>query len=128
MKTSIAAMALALSLAGCAQSVDATQGTAALSTETDGSLESKIIRGRTTKAEVATLLGQPTQKGMGADGAESWIFTRQEGSVSMGMFSPISGGVRMKQVTVQFDKAGRVVNFVWNENQLMGTPQQAQSR
>ncbi len=63
--------ALAL-LAGCATA------TSTYGTDFSSDNVSKIVKGKTTEAELVTLFGEPYSKTKGAPGQESWMWTYSE--------------------------------------------------
>jgi outer membrane protein assembly factor BamE (lipoprotein component of BamABCDE complex) len=107
----------AISLVGCGGQ-QLSGGPESIKQESDATLDMKLIRGKTTKAEVQALFGPPSLKGLNPDGTEAWIYSRSEiqtGTIVPLIFAPVTpGSVMMKQLQIQFDKSNRVKNYVLN--------------
>jgi outer membrane protein assembly factor BamE (lipoprotein component of BamABCDE complex) len=124
----------ALLLCGCA-SESFTTGTAQLSRE---SVNRNIVNGRTTKAQVRALLGEPQSQStsdMGAAGfAECWVYKKtffrdaaDKGfgrAVLLGIANPYGTGydrVEVSILLVTFDRSGRVTGHTLT-NAAQGAP------
>ncbi|MDO8775723.1 MAG: outer membrane protein assembly factor BamE [Burkholderiaceae bacterium] len=98
----------ALSLGGCAM------GNESLAKEDATTLQQKITKGKTTKAEIQTMFGEPSEKGI-RNGREYWMYRLQTASAKT--FIPFAGlatgnsGTEIKDLTIDFNKAGVVVNY-----------------
>lgn len=104
----VVSMAMVGGLSGCSH------GTQALASENQQSLESKLVRGKTTKAEVQALFGEPAQKSNRAAG-ESWLYTSNEMSAKTFVpFLPIitgDYGTKMRNLEINFNKKGVVADY-----------------
>jgi outer membrane protein assembly factor BamE (lipoprotein component of BamABCDE complex) len=107
-----AVIAMPALLAGCAI------GNSALDNETQETLEQKLIRGKTTKDQIISQLGQPGQRGASASGQEYWVYSL--GKIGGKVFIPFaplitgSNGGGTKTLTIYF--TGNVVqNFLYSE-------------
>lgn len=98
----------AAGLGGCAA------GDQVLAKEDATTLQQKIIKGKTTKAEIQTMFGEPSEKGT-KNGREYWMYRLQTASAKT--FIPFSSmatgnsGTEIKDLTVEYNKAGVVVNY-----------------
>lgn len=78
------------------------------------SLQQKIVRGKTTKAEVRTLFGNPAEIGFSDSGNEQWSYEYQQVNVFKVYGALFSGGRTDeggKKIVVLFDKNGIVLNY-----------------
>lgn len=101
-------LSTALSLGGCAM------GNESLAKEDATTLQQKIIKGKTTKAEIQTMFGEPSEKGT-KNGREYWMYRLQTASAKT--FIPFAGlatgnsGTEIKDLTIEYNKVGVVVNY-----------------
>lgn len=86
MKKIALAVALAVTLAGCASS-----GNQQLKNETETSVQSKIQEGKTTKAEVKSVFGSPDAVSYTDGGNEIWKYTFAKVKVNGTSFIPFYG-------------------------------------
>ncbi|EOQ30427.1 MULTISPECIES: hypothetical protein [Citrobacter] len=86
MKKMALAVALAVTLAGCASS-----GNQKLKSETETSVQSKIQEGKTTKVEVKTLFGSPDAVSYTDGGNEIWKYSFAKVKVNGTSFIPFYG-------------------------------------
>ena len=86
MKKIALAVALAVTLAGCASS-----GNQKLKSETETSVQSKIHEGKTTKVEVKTLFGSPDAVSYTDGGNEIWKYSFAKVKVNGTSFIPFYG-------------------------------------
>jgi len=111
--TKLAASALALafvvSLTGCAGT-----GNDALRAETESSVDTKIVDGKTQKYEVRTMFGSPTKTDFTDGGLEIWRyeFTKVHGDAVnyvpiINIFGSSASGQK-KELVVMFDQNGVV--------------------
>lgn len=86
MKKMALAVALAVTLTGCASS-----GNQKLKSETETSVQSKIHEGKTTKVEVKTLFGSPDAVSYTDGGNEIWKYSFAKVKVNGTSFIPFYG-------------------------------------
>ncbi|HCR3787763.1 TPA: hypothetical protein ON708_001292 [Citrobacter freundii] len=86
MKKMALAVALAVTLTGCASS-----GNQKLKSETETSVQSKIQEGKTTKVEVKTLFGSPDVVSYTDGGNEIWKYSFAKVKVNGTSFIPFYG-------------------------------------
>ncbi|EIL6443268.1 hypothetical protein LJU39_11505 [Citrobacter freundii] len=86
MKKMALAVALAVTLTGCASS-----GNQKLKSETETSVQSKIQEGKTTKVEVKTLFGSPDAVSYTDGGNEIWKYSFAKVKVNGTSFIPFYG-------------------------------------
>ncbi|ATF49305.1 hypothetical protein RVV73_002781 [Citrobacter freundii] len=86
MKKIALAVALAVTLAGCASS-----GNQKLKSETETSVQSKIQEGKTTKVEVKSLFGSPDAVSYTDGGNEIWKYSFAKVKVNGTSFIPFYG-------------------------------------
>lgn len=86
MKNIALAVALTVTLAGCASS-----GNQQLKNETETSVQSKIQEGKTTKAEVKTFFGSPDNVSYTDGGNEIWKYSFAKVKVNGTTFIPFYG-------------------------------------
>lgn len=86
MKKMALAVALAVTLTGCASS-----GNQKLKSETETSVQSKIHEGKTTKVEVKTLFGSPDAVSYTDGGNEIWKYSFAKVKVNGISFIPFYG-------------------------------------
>ena len=110
MKKIVLAIAVAGTLAGCTSI-----GNEAIRNETDESLSQKIVKGKSTKADVRAALGGPSFTSFVDGGNEQWTYnlaTHQQNPVSYVVGGLYSGGQgKTKNAIVLFDKKGVVLNY-----------------
>jgi len=116
---------------GCA-SQSVTTGTKQLSREF---VEKNLVKGKTTKAQVRALLGEPQSTTSGSlvnlpgVPAETWAYTKtfyrdaqEKGfgyAVALGMVNPYGSGydrVEVSTLMVTFDKSGRVMGHIFSSS------------
>lgn len=118
MQTRIVYVSLALAMAcaavgglsGCAM------GNTTIAKESADTLGSKLVPGKTTKEDVQKEFGEPMTKSF-AGGRETWAYQMYDSSVRT--FIPFAGlitgveGQEMTDLSIDFDKRGRVVRHVF---------------
>jgi outer membrane protein assembly factor BamE (lipoprotein component of BamABCDE complex) len=114
--TLLAAAALTLSvLAGCAT------GNTSLTDETPTTLQQKLVKGKTTKADVIAQFGEPSERGADS-GKEYWAY--QMAASSAKTFIPFasavtgSSGIAGKYLRIYFNKKGVVDSYDLNETKI----------
>ena len=102
-------------VAGCASS-----GNKALAKEDAQSVQSKIQKGTTTKADVNKAFGKPTSVTSSSDGKETWVYSLSNVKIHGSSFIPFYGlfkngsDINVKQLIVTYN--GDVVeNYTMNE-------------
>lgn len=73
-------------IAGCS-----TSGNQHLKNETSQSLQSKIIKNKTTKSEITASLGEPDTRTTLDDGNEEWMYTMDNNQFDATTFIPVIG-------------------------------------
>jgi outer membrane protein assembly factor BamE (lipoprotein component of BamABCDE complex) len=87
----------------------------------------QIEYGKTTKAQIKEMLGEPNGMKYGADGKETWIFVYAEGQARPATFIPIvglfAGGTdgSAKKLIFAFDEKGVLQKEGSGESQVKGT-------
>ncbi|WP_261150820.1 outer membrane protein assembly factor BamE domain-containing protein [Serratia entomophila] len=116
MKKILFVAAAAIALAGCASG-----GNKSIEQETQVGVQSKIIKGKTTKQGVKAIYGDPTSVSLSSDGKEQWHYVFTNTQVSGKAFIPIYGlfdngaTTNMKQLIIVFN--GDVVdNYLFNNS------------
>lgn len=111
--------ASAFLVAGCAS-----VGNEKLRTESEGSVQQKIVEGKTTKGEVRTMFGSPLKTSFTDGGLEIWTFEFTKVSADAISYIPIvnlfgaSASGTKKELVVMFDKASVVQRFSMSESQV----------
>ncbi|MEN3931560.1 hypothetical protein WJT86_10900 [Microvirga sp. W0021] len=109
---------LAATLAGCASS-----GNEAIRGETVHTLDSKIVKGRTTKADVRAQIGDPSSVSFTDAGNEIWTYTHEVATAKVENFVPVvnyftrGADVKSKSVVILFDSRGVVKNYTLSDAQ-----------
>jgi outer membrane protein assembly factor BamE (lipoprotein component of BamABCDE complex) len=107
--------AAALVVAGCAS-----VGNENLRNESQTSIEQKIVKGKTTKAEVSATLGSPDDTSFTDSGNEIWKYRHVVSTAKASSFIPVislfaaGSDQEKKEVVVLFDKAGVVTNYTFS--------------
>ncbi|OBU09915.1 hypothetical protein AYY18_18980 [Morganella psychrotolerans] len=95
---------VAVSLSGCG----ATAGNKKLANETQESIQTKLISGQTTKAEVKAAFGDPSGVGFTSDKEEQWSYafanTKIKGKTFIPFYGMFAGGAttKLKQLVIIF--------------------------
>jgi PBP1b-binding outer membrane lipoprotein LpoB len=90
-------------LSGCAS----TAGSQSFNNETSQSLNSKLIKGRTTKTDVLSQFGEPTSKNIDSN-EEIWLYSSVNSKMSAMTYIPIVGifsngtDMKTKSLTITF--------------------------
>ncbi len=121
MKTSrIAACVVVVGLlAGCAST-----GNETLRSESEDSVQKKIVEGKTTKKEVRTMFGSPLKTNFTDSGLEVWTYEFTKATVDAVSFIPIvnmfgsSASGTKKELVVLFSRAGVVQRYAMSESDV----------
>ncbi|MDE7586597.1 hypothetical protein [Enterobacter hormaechei] len=96
-------------LSGCS-----TSGNQNLKNETPQSLQSKIIKNKTTKTELLTKLGEPDTRTTLDDGNEQWRYFMYNNQFNASTFIPVvgllTGGSQTQSRTLEIDFNGETVS------------------
>ncbi|EPV6061360.1 hypothetical protein ACV7YZ_004509, partial [Escherichia coli] len=96
-------------LSGCSIS-----GNQNLKNETPQSLQSKIIKNKTTKTELLTKLGEPDTRTTLDDGKEQWKYFMSNNQFNATTFIPVvgllTGGSQTQSKTLEIDFKGETVS------------------
>ncbi|EAS3779289.1 hypothetical protein D6F12_12470 [Salmonella enterica] len=96
-------------LSGCS-----TSGNQNLKNETPQSLQSKIIKNKTTKTELLTKLGEPDTRTTLDDGNEQWRYFMYNNQFNASTFIPVvgllTGGSQTQSGTLEIDFNGETVS------------------
>ena len=118
-KLAAATAAAVLLLAGCAS-----VGNETLRQETEASVQTKIVEGKTTKPEVRGMFGSPLKTSFTDGGLEIWTYEFSKVSADAVSYIPIvnlfgatASGTK-KELVVLFDKAGVVQRFSMSESDV----------
>ncbi|ELB8108428.1 TPA: hypothetical protein ACUNL9_001433 [Salmonella enterica] len=96
-------------LSGCS-----TSGNQKIKNETAQSLQSKIIKNKTTKAEIVSKLGEPDTKTTLDDGNEQWRYFMYNNQFNASTFIPVfgllTGGSQTQSKTLDIEFNGQTVS------------------
>jgi len=96
-------------LSGCS-----TSGNQNLKNETPQSLQSKIIKNKTTKTELIAKLGEPDTKTTLDDGNEQWRYFMYNNQFNASTFIPVvgllTGGSQIQSKTLEIEFKGEIVS------------------
>lgn len=110
-----AALALSIGLTGCAT------GNTSLSTESRGTLQQKLVKGKTTKSDVVSNFGEPSERGS-EGGKEYWAYQFAQSSaksfIPFATLATGSSGTTGKYLRIYFDKKGVVDNYTMSESKI----------
>ncbi|MDV2276033.1 hypothetical protein VC885_18635 [Citrobacter freundii] len=106
----------ALLISGCSIS-----GNQHLKKETSQSLQSKIIKNKTTKSEIITALGEPETKATLDSGNEEWTYSMDNNQFDATTFIPVigllTGGSQTQAKTLEIEFKGETVSkWTFSEN------------
>ena len=108
-KTALALLAASLVLAGCVNS-----GNQTLKSESQESIKSKLVKGKTTKEDVQSHFGAPYSRSTQDDGNEVWSYVMHNSQMNATSFIPVvglfTGGSDNQSKTLQITFNGNVVN------------------
>jgi outer membrane protein assembly factor BamE (lipoprotein component of BamABCDE complex) len=117
--TRIVVVLAVLALGGCASG-----GNESLRKESETSVQTKLVEGKTTKAEVRTMFGSPLRTSFTDGGLEVWTFEFTNVSADaisyvpiVNLFGATSSGTK-KELVVLFDKAGITQRFSMSESDV----------
>lgn len=110
---SISLVVAVASLTGCSY------GAKQLQNESTMSLEGKLVRGKTTKDQVRTMLGEPTETGQDR-GKEVWVYSQAD-TTGKGYipFVPLftgEYGATSRQLSVFFTRNGLVDDWTFRQS------------
>lgn len=105
-----------LFISGCS-----TSGNQQLKNETSQSLQSKIIKNKTTKSEIITGLGEPDTRTTLDSGNEKWIYFMNNNQFDATTFIPVvgllMGGSKTQARTLEIEFKGETVSkWTFSEN------------
>lgn len=85
----------------------------------DAAKKELIVKGKTTKAEMVNIFGEPKDKGIDSQNREQWIYLYEEGEYKgdpwTGIYGCVESKIRTKKLLVIFD--GDIVqNFVYSDS------------
>jgi len=104
-------------LAGCAST-----GNETLRSETEASVQKKIVEGKTTKGDVKGMFGSPLKTSFTDAGQEIWTYEFSKVSDDAVSYIPIvnlfgaSASGTKKELVVMFDKVGVVQRYAMSES------------
>lgn len=103
-------------ISGCS-----TSGNQHLKKETSQSLQSKIIKNKTTKSEIITTLGEPETRTTLDSGNEEWIYSMDNNQFDTTTFIPVigllTGGSQRQAKTLEIEFKGETVSkWSFSEN------------
>ncbi|EBX8915157.1 TPA: hypothetical protein LT049_004720 [Salmonella enterica subsp. enterica serovar Agoueve] len=97
------------SISGCS-----TSGNQKIKNETAQSLQSKLIKNKTTKNELLVKLGEPDTRTTLDDGNEQWRYFMYNNHFNASTFIPVvdllTGGSQIQSKTLEIDFKGEVVS------------------
>ncbi len=105
-----------LNISGCS-----TSGKKKKKKETSQSLQSKIIKNKTTKSEIITALGEPETRTTLDSGNEEWTYSMDNNQFDATTFIPVvgllTGGSQTKAKTLEIEFKGETVSkWSFSEN------------
>ena len=110
---------VALALLGCAST-----GNETLRTESEASVQNKMVEGKTTKSEVKAKFGSPAKTSFTDGGLEIWTYEFTNVSADaisyvpiVNMFGGSASGVK-KELVVLFDKSGVIQRYSMSESNV----------
>jgi outer membrane protein assembly factor BamE (lipoprotein component of BamABCDE complex) len=115
MKNALVFCCVAAFMAGCAS-----VGNENLRNESSASIDQKIIKGKTTKAEVVKVLGSADETSFTDSGNEIWKYRHVVSTAKAVSFIPVvalfaaGSDQEKKEVVILFDKEGVVTNYTFN--------------
>lgn len=115
-KSTTLAAIVCMALIGCAS-----VGNESLRKESESSVSSKIIQGKTSKAEVRAIFGSPNKTSFTDGGLEIWNFDFTNVSADAISYVPIvnlfgaSSSGKKKELVVMFDQADVVKRYSMSE-------------
>ncbi|ELT0932045.1 hypothetical protein R7Y08_000741 [Enterobacter roggenkampii] len=103
-------------ISGCS-----TSGNQQLKKETSQSLQSKIIKNKTTKSEIITALGEPETRTTLDSGNEEWTYSMDNNQFDATTFIPmiglLTGGSQTQAKTLEIEFKGETVSkWTFSEN------------
>ncbi|WP_337029424.1 hypothetical protein [Pantoea agglomerans] len=104
-------------LSGCAS----TAGNQSIKNETQQSIASKIIKGRTTKQDISREFGDPTRKTTVDTNQDMWFYSIMNSNMSAMSYIPIVGifsngtDMKSKALTITF-QGDKVANWTFSES------------
>ena len=109
-------LTITLLLSGCSSTVNQS-----LRNETSQSLQSKIVKNKTTKSEITSALGEPDTRTTLDSGNESWRYFMVNNQINASSFIPIvglfTGGSKSRARTLDIDFKGDIVSqWSFSEN------------
>lgn len=108
-------------LSGCSST-----GNQSLRNETSQSLQSKIVKNKTTKSEITSALGEPDTRTTLDSGNESWRYFMVNNQINASSFIPIvglfTGGSQSHARTLDIDFKGDIVSQ-WSFSENISTTQ-----
>lgn len=118
-KTTFGALLVASALAGCAST-----GNEKLKTETEASVSTKIVEGKSTRKEIRELFGAPLKTTFTDSGLELWTYEFTNVSADAVSYIPIvnsfgsSASGTKKELVLLFDKNGVVQRYSMSESEV----------
>ena len=115
--TTVVSMSIFLLLTGCASS-----GNQKLADQSTANLEQSLVIGKTTKAYVIALLGDPNSKSINSNGEENDVYSFGHAHAGAAGYIPIFGllakpNVESKVLGVLYTPAGVLKTYTVNESQ-----------
>ena len=92
-------------------------GNTQLENKSISQISKKLIKGKTTQAEVKALFGEPQSVGMTPNGEVYWSYTYLKANPTAATYIPVVGAFvggsksKIKTLTIYFDKKGVVKNY-----------------
>lgn len=106
-------------LCGCAS-----VGNETLRNESETSVQTKLIEGKTTRTQVRSMFGSPLKTSFTDGGQEIWTFEFSKVSADAVSYIPIvnlfgaSASGKKKELVVLFDKAGLIQRYSMSESDV----------
>jgi len=113
---SICALMMAVAmLTGCAT------GNTSISNESAASIQQKIVKGKTTKADLRAAFGEPSETGVN-EGKEFWAYQMAQSSgksyIPFASLVTGSSGISGKYLRISFNKKGVVESYDLTETKI----------
>lgn len=111
----VAVVALSALLGGCAT------GNTSIANESTATLQQKIVKGKTTKADLIKTFGDPSEKGTN-EGKEYWAYQMAQTNATayIPFASAVTGnsGISGKYLRITFDKKGVVTGYDLSDTKI----------
>lgn len=115
----LSGLVISLAIAGCAS-----VGNETLRSETESSVQAKMVEGKTTKSETRAMFGSPLKTSFTDGGLEVWTYEFSKVSADAVAYIPIvnlfgaTASGKKKELVVLFDANGVIKRFSMSESDV----------